>query len=342
MRWQSLPLTGGPIRIEGAVSLEKTAQGIKPWRLPFHQLELFEPALVNRAVHPAGVRLTLQSNTSNLCLAVEPLPDRVWANWSFDLLVDGKLHERQVMSCVESRVHFRDIPEGEHRLEVLLPNQYVTVCIRDVRIDADATASPVEDDRPRWIIYGSDNTMCAGADGPSCAWPAIVAQRFGLHLTNLGYPGQDHMETMVGRMLRDMQADYISMSIGISTRDATTVSDQTFRSSLVGMIQVIREGHPRTPIAVTSAIFFPDHELVPSTTGTMLRMIRQRVREGVESLRCCGDANVHHVDGLELFGPDLARYIVDGAHPNNDGYRVLAERYSELVMPKLGLRDATK
>jgi len=70
-------------------------------------------------------------------------------------------------------------------------------------------------------------------------------------------------------------------------------------------------------------------------------MIRQRVREGVESLRKAGDENVHHVDGLDLFGPDFANHIADGAHPNNDGYRVLADRYSQLVMPKLGLREPT-
>jgi hypothetical protein len=257
----------------------------------------------------------------------------------FDLLVDGMLHQRIVPPEDARSIEFGDLPSGEHLIELYLPSQYVQLELQTLRIDTGATAKPWIDTRPRWIAYGSSITHCRHAAGPSETWPALVAARCGLNLTCLGYGGNCHMEPMVARMIRDLPASYISLKVGINivSPQGGSYSDRTFRAALIGLIKTIRDGHPTTPMAVVSPIHAKDRERVENPIGMSLALARQRVAEAVDVLQQHGDQHLHYVNGLDLFGSELEPYLGDGVHPNAEGYRILADRYSDLVMPALGL-----
>ena len=47
--------------------------GLKPWRLPFDQIQLFHPELVIRAEKCAGVRLRFLTNSTTITLQLAPL-----------------------------------------------------------------------------------------------------------------------------------------------------------------------------------------------------------------------------------------------------------------------------
>ena len=47
--------------------------------------------------------------------------------------------------------------------------------------------------------------------------------------------------------------------------------------------------------------------------------------------RDVGDRNLHHLSGLELFGPDDVGDLPDGLHPNGDGYVRIGERFAGLA-----------
>lgn len=61
------------------------------------------------------------------------------------------------------------------------------------------------------------------------------------------------------------------------------------------------------------------------------------IAEAVAVLRERGDANLHYVDGLTLFGHAFAHHMLDQLHPDAESYRVLDDRYGQVVMPLLGL-----
>ena len=86
---RSVPLQGGPLTIEGAISIEETDAGLHPWRIPVAEQDLFETSPTNKASMPAGIRLTLISDTSSVRLDVVPPPVESDPPWVFDLLVDG-------------------------------------------------------------------------------------------------------------------------------------------------------------------------------------------------------------------------------------------------------------
>ena len=334
---QSLALTGGEVSIEGAVSIEATAAGVQPWRLPLAERDLFEPSVVNKASMPAGVRLRFVSDTSSVRLeivnsGVEPDPP-----WVFDLLIEGELHQRVAPPADADSIGFEDLPGGEHRLELYLPSQYAPVIITGLKIDVGATVQRWPDERRRIVLYGSSITHCRHAAGPTETWPALVARQFDLNLTCLGYGGDCHMDPMVGRMIRDLPADYIGLKIGINMMGAASASDRTFRALAIGLIQTIRDGHPNTPLALVSPICHPPNETTQSAAGMTLQLMRQRLAEACDVLRAHGDANLHYVDGLSVMGPDDVGLYIDGIHPSSEGYRFLAAGWAREVAPKLGL-----
>ena len=67
---------------------------------------------------------------------------------------------------------------------------------------------------------------------------------------------------------------------------------------------------------------------------------RKLVEEAVRTLQRHGDRNLHYVDGLSIFGKEDEKYLADEVHPGDDGLHIIADRFSELVMPELmGNRD---
>ena len=337
MTMQNLKLVGGDMSMEGAVSIEDTGNGVHPWRLPVGQRDLFEPSVANKASMPAGIRLTFVSDTASVglefvALGVEPDPP-----WVFDLLVDGQLHQRLAPSMEAESILFSDLPPGEHRFELYLPSQYAPVVIRSLQIDAGASVKAWQDKRRRIVFYGSSITHCRHAAGPCETWPALVARKFDLHLTSLGYGGDCHMDPIVARMIRDLPADYIGLKLGINMMGAVSASDRTFRALAIGLIQTIRDGHPDTPLAVVSPICHPPNEATDNAAGMNLQRMRQRLSEACELLRGHGDNNLHYVDGLSLMGADDVGLYIDGIHPSAEGYRFLAAAWAREVGPKLGL-----
>ena len=57
---------------QGTVSLEKTDDWIKPWRIPYESRNLFHHQLCIRAAMPAGARIIFRSDTSYIEGEIEP------------------------------------------------------------------------------------------------------------------------------------------------------------------------------------------------------------------------------------------------------------------------------
>jgi hypothetical protein len=283
--------------------------------------------------------LTFLSDTTRVAIDVEPVTeggmDRGW-EWVWDLLVDGERRGRVRQDSASPRVEFQPLPNSDRlrRVEVYLPSQYLPVALRSLRIDAGARIEPWSDPRRRWVVYGSSITHAKEAAGPSETWPAIVARTCDLHLTNLGYGGQEHLEPMVARMIRDLAADYISLCVGGNVSGSATLSDRTYRAAVIGLVKTIRDTHPSTPIVVTSFIYcVNDRE--PNKLGFDMPFYRGQTREAVEALRRCGDEKLWFVDGPTLWGPADMHLAPDGVHPEAEGQHILARRYLAHVMPLL-------
>jgi len=318
---------------EGAVSIAEVGGGLLPYRLPWAERKLWHPSIADgAALMASGVRLRFATEAQSIELAFAPLPPH-WSGLghAFDLTIDGEL----VSSCHTppgSTAARFDLPPGERTVEIWFP-QGAPVTLLELRADGACRVEP--DPRPKWTTYGSSITHCVRAHSPARTWPAIVARRRGLNLTNVGYGGQCHLEALAGLMIRDLPADFITLKLGINTVGGS-MAQRVFYPSVTGLLSIIREGHPATPIALISPIAYPPHEQKPNVVSVTIEGMRRDIEEACRQLVALGDEYLIYVNGLEIFDEALlALYSEDQCHPGPDGIEVQAERFDRAVMERL-------
>jgi hypothetical protein len=286
---------------------------------------------------------------------------------AYDLVIDGALHERrsigegnqlvidrptgkmEMIHGQPATVRF-DLPSGLKRLELWLP-QGAVVRLRELRVSDGATVEASPLDRRRWVHYGSSISHCVEADGPTETWPAVAARLAGVDLQSFGFGGQCHLDPFVARTIRDLPADVISVKAGINIINHDSMRERVFLPTLHGFIDTVREGHPDTPLLFVSPIICPSAEehpgpTVPDDSGRFrvlprdealavgaltLSRVRELMADVIAARRDAGDANLHYLSGLDLFGPDDAGDLPDALHPNNAGYARMGERFHRLA-----------
>jgi len=278
---------------------------------------------------PTGGRLAFRSDTTLVTGQVEMQPE----SSPLDITCDGQLHG-SVPLARQEHFHFADLPPGDKLIELWLP-QYGEFRLRSLKLNSGSSVDPHVNSQPRWTIYGSSITQCRTAKRPTETWPAIVARGHGLNLTCLGYGGNCHLDPMVARLIRNHPADVLSMKIGINVYNQNSLNLRTFRSAIIGFIQIVRERHPLAPFAILSPIYSDWRENTPNQVGFTVRAMREEVRATVDTLRAHGDLHLCYVDGLTILGPEHAGLLADKLHPDAEGYRVLGHNFLNLVMNKL-------
>jgi hypothetical protein len=333
---------------QGAISLEYGQGYVKPWRLPFRQLGLFPSPgndLVMRSACPSGVRLRLATTSTVVRLSFQPLGALNAAvlrdAFVFDATIDGALVASGRAAPGATSVELGPLPGGEKVVEVWLPPD-TPVALTAVALAAGASWTVPVDTRPRWVTYGSSLTHCVRAHGGARIWSAIVARRHGLHLTSLGYGGQCHQDPLIGMMIRDLPADLITLKLGINSVSGS-LNARTYPSAIVGLVRIIREKHPTTPMTLVSPIGYPPNETTPNKVDYTISAMREAMADVHQRLVAAGDRHLYYVNGLEVFSlAQIAQYATDQCHPNADGIELMAEQFDRAVMrPLLGRLNRT-
>lgn len=81
-----------------------------------------------------------------------------------------------------------------------------------------------------------------------------------------------------------------------------------------------------------TALGTPDD--IPSGALT-LNVVRDELTR-IVTARSVHDANLHYLDGRDLFGPDDIPDLPDGLHPNIAGHRRIAERFADFAFTHPG------
>jgi hypothetical protein len=362
------------LAVLGALDRGRTAQGLSPSRLPaWSHAQMPDPALALVAAMTSGVRLSFRTDADRIELdlqetgvQIEGAP-RMAAN--LDLFVDGELASRRPLdrgptlvidlaarppgirfeAGAPSTVSFDGLAPGPKEIEIWLP-QSASTQLKALRLPAGASLAPRTSHAAQWAHYGSSISHGMEAAGPSETWPAVAAGRGGVELTSLGFAGQCHLDGLVARCLRDLEADFISLKLGINVVNLDSMRERAFVPAAHTFLDIIRERRPATPIIVISPIICPVAEDHPGPTGSdgasirvfdrpaelqpgalSLRRIREILAGIVERRRSAGDLQLHYLDGLELFGAADVADLPDGLHPNANGLKRIGERFARLA-----------
>ena len=189
--------------------------------------------------------------------------------------------------------------------------------------------------QPRWLCYGDSIAEGWAASNPGRAWPAIAGRRYGLDVVNLGYAGAARGEMVSAEEIADLAADVISLAYGTNCWTRVQHSAEQVGAGLDAFIDLVRTGHPDTPIVVASPVIRPDAEAQQNRLGATLEDLRSVIEARIER-RCPGDPRLHLIRGGALLTEDQ---LADGVHPGDEGHRVLAEAIGSAV--RAGLDTTT-
>ncbi|WP_354644706.1 GDSL-type esterase/lipase family protein [Kitasatospora camelliae] len=381
--WTTTPVTADLLR--GALDLEHTERGTLPHRLPgWARRQIPDGQLAMAESQPSGVRLAFRTRATAVELDVvatkrryvgaPPRPDGV-----YELLVDGRLAGRgsvpdgdvltvdMATGAAETRpgpvrtVRFTGLSGDEKDVEIWLPHDETTELVA-LRSNAPVRTSPPRGRRV-WLHHGSSISHGSNATAPTGTWPAVAAALGGVELVNLGLSGSALLDPFTARTIRDTPADLISLKIGINLVNTDLMRLRAFGPAVHGFLDTIREGHPATPLLVTSPLYCPIHETTPGPTapdlGAMsegrlrftstgdpaqtgagkltLTVIRDALSRIVRQ-RAATDPNLHYLDGLDLYGStDHAKQpLPDELHPDPATHRHIGERFAHLVFGEDG------
>jgi hypothetical protein len=312
----------------GAVSIEKNDTGLRPWRLPHDQLSLFASELAEKAGETAGVRVAFMSDSTSVELHVAMTDKDIW----FDIVIEDELVDTKTLIAGKEICLFTNLPDSMKRIEIYFSPKAVVI-VKALKVNDGASVTPLPNNQPRWVAYGSSITQCSAVESPAQTWPAIVARNKGWDLTCMGFGGQCHLEPMVARVIRDLPADVITMCLGINVMGGNSLNIRTFRSAIIGMVSIVREKHRYTPLFLFSPIYCPHRETEENLVGMTLVTMRKEIQEAVNILTSYGDSNLTYVDGLDIFGEAFVDKLPDQLHPNAEGYKIMANH----ILDKLNI-----
>ncbi|MFI8500077.1 GDSL-type esterase/lipase family protein [Streptomyces sp. NPDC085524] len=329
-----------------------------------------QPSGVRLAFRTAATTVELESlPTKRLYTGAPPRPDGVYdllvdgrlaaqgsCGGGNALVIDTKDWSTQFRPGAPAAVRFTDLPGRTKDVEIWLPHDETTEL---VALRTDAPVEPLPDrGRPVWLHHGSSISQGSNATSPSAIWPARAGALAGAELINLGFGGSALLDPFTARTIRDTPADLISVKLGINLVNLDLMRLRAFGPAVHGLLDTIREGHPTTPLLVVSPILCPMHEDTPGPTAVdpatlatgqvtfratgdpaevaggklTLGVIRNELARIVRE-RSADDANLHHLDGRELYGtPDAARLpLPDDLHPDTATHALIAERFAKLA-----------
>ncbi|HEX9237087.1 MAG TPA: SGNH/GDSL hydrolase family protein [Actinomycetota bacterium] len=252
------------------------------------------------------------------------------AGREFDLWHEGGRRARVEAQLGEGRARFALSELGAGRFLVYLPEgMQPTILAIEVHGGSIEPASP----QPRWVVYGDSVAEGWVASGPAMAWPAVVGREVGLDTLNMGYAGAARGEIVSAEHIAELQADIISISHGTNCWTRTPHSVGMFREGLIGFLDVVRQGHPDTPIVVVSPVTRPDAETTTNRLGATLTDLRAAM-ESVVLDRIHADPNLRLIPGRDLIDGSM---LPDGLHPNDEGHAAIAAAIGPVLAEVVGV-----
>ncbi|MFD0276108.1 lipase [Kitasatospora sp. NPDC127111] len=359
-----VPLADGPVEFRGALHLERTAAGLRPWRLPAWTAAQFPEEALRRVVTmPSGVRLAFRTAATVLELALHAEPGSPFPG-AVEFWLDGVRSDRAALPAAGGPVVLRfttptaehetehEAEHGtEHEVELWLP-QWTSVELTALRADAPVHP-PHPTGRLRWLHHGSSVSQVPEADSAADTWPWIAARRAGVDLLNLSLAGNAHLDPFTARTIRDQPADVISLKLGVNVVTKAAFRLRAFGPAVHGFLDTVRDGHPDTPLLVVSPILSPPFERTPGPAGfeqagagrrfaaagdpadvadgaLTLEVVRTELAR-IVTARAAADPHLHYLDGLALLGPADAGLLPDLLHPDPAGHRLIGERFAGLA-----------
>lgn len=175
------------------------------------------------------------------------------------------------------------------------------------------------------LFYGSSITEGGCSSLPVTNYIALLSRWLDLDFYCMGFSGRAKGERAMAEYLKTLD-----MSIFVYDYDHNAPTVEHLAATHEPFFKILREAHPTLPVVFLTR---PNFDETPDAA-----VRRAVVRATYEAARACGDEHVYFVDGERMFGAeDRTLCTMDGTHPNDLGFRRMAEAIRPTLAHILGI-----
>jgi len=222
----------------------------------------------------------------------------------------------------------RDLPcSGKVDVTLNLP-LYAGIRKLELGLDADAL---IDDPEPFAIpkpvlFYGSSITQGACACRPGMSYANILGRMFDFEVINLGFSGCAKGEELIAHLIASLD-----LSAFVYDYDHNAASCEELAATHEPFFRIVRDAHPDLPVIIVSKA-----DMLYGEEKTLMR--RDIIKKTYDDAKASGDDNVRFVDGTKIYGDYGAENCTaDGCHPNDFGFRLMAEAIAPALKEALGV-----
>lgn len=192
---------------------------------------------------------------------------------------------------------------------------YSDVCELYIGLQKSAfidAATPYKTQKPV-IFYGSSITQGSCASRPGNAYPAILSRWYDFDFVNLGFSGNAKGEAIMAEYIAGLD-----MSIFVLDYDHNAPTSEYLLNTHFNMYQTVRKAHPGIPIVMMTKVSM---DRISDNSSKRREIIFKTYRDAKDN----GDNNIYFWNGSKEFAPYVDYGTVEGCHPNDCGFYVMAE-----------------
>ncbi len=308
------------------------------WRLPSRLEKTFPAAVWNLAQSPSGARIRFRTDSAAVAVRLEypSAPNmrnmHAFGQTGVDLYLDGR-YKGTAIADAEARPGkvYEQVwnagSAGRMRECTLYLSLYKPVKVIAVGVEKDAKvekARPYALPKPV-VFYGTSITQGGCASRAGMSYQAILERTLNIDFVNLGFSGNGKGEPEVARAVAEIDAACFVLDFAQNNRVV-----ESLEKVYAPFMETLRARHPDTPIVAITPIY-------STGSGGAAEAMRAHIRKVVSARIAAGDLRLQLVEGTDLLGPARGDGLVDGTHPNDLGFRWMAEGLAERLRKFLAL-----
>ncbi len=273
----------------------------------------------------SGISLEFMTDSGSLAFSYTVTPGSSRKFYYFDIYVDGvmTLHcGENPMWIMKGEVKLKNIPEGEHRISVWLPNLTGAV-LKDITLDDGASFAPVPA-MCRMLCYGDSISQGYDAVFPSLSYTNQLARHFDAYSVNQCIGGERFVPELLTKEL-GYDPDIVTVAYG--TNDWSGLTRDVFFANTDAFLEKLAVLYPTAKIFVLTPLWRGDKDKV-----TKFGSYFEAVKYIADKAASCG-FNV--IDGYNLTPHTSEFYSDQRLHPNDLGYMEYAARLIPEIEKKL-------
>ncbi len=310
------------------------------WRLPVNPDCDLPPGPSYLRKHTAGGQVSFQSNSRNIAIKAKLLflsnshHMPCTGQSGFDLYVekDGKMHFYNVTKLQPQDVSYEAMLwEHKHaEMRNFIINFPLYNGIERMHIGLDPNAEilppPAFSTNKSIIIYGSSITQGGCASRPGMAYTNILSRKLNTEVVNLGFSGSAKGEPEIAEIISGIP----DPELFILDYEANCGTPESLKKTLYEFIEILREKHKNIPILIVSRIYFAFDNIIAEEKHRRAKQLRIQ-KDIVNHKKAGGDKHIYFFDGAGLLGDDFYECTVDGVHPNDLGFHLMARALEPVI-----------